>query len=91
MLIDALVTWRLTKMLTVEAGPFDIFIKLREFLGIRHNEDGQPIIFPAGILLSCFWCTSVWVAGPASLLPKPIKYLLAVSTLAILVDENGTK
>lgn len=62
----ALATWRLSVMLVREAGPFFIFKKIRELTGITHDPDGNvlrvPDTFFAG-LLSCIWCTSVWVGA----------------------------
>jgi hypothetical protein len=49
--------WRLTHLLAEEDGPGDMVIRARAALG-----DG-----PAGELMDCFYCLSVWVAAPASL------------------------
>jgi len=49
-LILAIATWRVSHMITREAGPFDVFKRLRERL-------------PLGGLTSCIWCASVWVAA----------------------------
>lgn len=62
----ALATWRISVMLVREAGPFFVFKKIRELTGIAHDPDGNvlkvPDTFFAG-LLSCVWCTSVWVGA----------------------------
>jgi len=58
-------TWRLTSLLYREEGPFGIFVKLREKLGIQHI-DGKPCIYPDRFwckLFSCVWCLSVWVSA----------------------------
>lgn len=64
-LIYSLATWRIASFLVQEAGPWNVFIRLREKTGIVHNEDGKVLIVPDGFfagVLSCMWCTSVWVA-----------------------------
>lgn len=64
-LIFSLATWRLASLLTGEDGPFLMFRKLRERVGIEHDDDGNvyavPDTFLAGVL-SCVWCCSIWVA-----------------------------
>lgn len=96
-LILALATWRISALLTKEAGPFHIFEKLRERSGITHDADGQVQMIPSKFfaeLLSCVWCASIWVAtgwvvlyvlapDVATILALPF----ALSTVAILVDR----
>jgi hypothetical protein len=55
-LVLALATWRVAYMLTHEAGPFNVFQRLRE----RIPENGHGRL---GDLLSCIWCMSVWVGA----------------------------
>lgn len=63
-------------MLTEEDGPFDLIFRLREWVG-----DSK---FP---VLSCFYCTSVWIAMPLALLaPAPLLYWLPISTAAIFIN-----
>lgn len=60
--ILTLTTWRLTSLLVNEAGPFDIFERIRLLAGIRLDEYSQPQADNViGQALSCVWCTSVWV------------------------------
>lgn len=49
-LIIAAATWRLAFMLVREAGPFDVFARLR----VRTTLGG---------MLECVFCTSVWTAA----------------------------
>lgn len=59
-------TWRMTSLIGEEVGPFDMFTKIREWLGITHYENGLPMQYPntfAGKLFSCNYCLSVWIAG----------------------------
>lgn len=83
-----LATWRLSQALVYERGPFDLCIKLRELTGIRHDVDGKKISWSDTQLLSCLWCTSLWVAFIMTVIYKPIKYAFAASAIAILVEEN---
>lgn len=77
----SLATWRLTALLVYDAGPRDIFVRLRNV----SDAIGGPLM--------CFGCTSVWVGLVASL-PfwgspwtwGPV-WWLAISAAAVLIDE----
>ena len=96
-----LATWRLTKLVQDERGPFAVLERIREALGIGHDADGQPFFWPdteLGRLLSCHWCGSVWAAiglvGLYLLVPKAgivLALPLALSALSIGWEEvvNG--
>jgi hypothetical protein len=49
--------WRITHLLSQEAGPGDILAKFRRSLGAGFW----------GSLLDCFYCLSVWVSAPFAL------------------------
>jgi hypothetical protein len=49
-----LATWRLTHLVVAEDGPWDVVVRLRRLAG-----DG-----PAGRLMDCFYCASLWLALP---------------------------
>lgn len=95
--ILGLATWRLSALLSKEAGPFHIFEKLRELAGIQHDADGNVLMIPSKFfaeLLSCVWCTSVWVGAFWAIfwmiLPVVSLYvalLFALSTIAIIADH----
>jgi hypothetical protein len=76
-LIASLCVWRLAHMIKYEAGPWDIFIRIRERLGTGM----------LGKLMDCIWCSSVWLAiiyfVPGT---KYLVILLAISGLAILLE-----
>jgi Protein of unknown function (DUF1360) len=55
--LAALATWRLTHLLAEEDGPGDVVARARARLGSS----------PAGELMDCFACMSVWVAAPLAL------------------------
>ena len=61
----SLATWRLTALLVYDRGPFAIFLRLRERLGITHDDNGDPTSWPdggLGRLFTCVWCLSFWTA-----------------------------
>lgn len=67
--ILCLATWRISSLLVDETGPFDMFLKLRELVGITHDEYKRVAEIPDRFLpqlLSCMWCTSVWVGFTVS-------------------------
>lgn len=96
-LVLGLATWRISAMLTKEAGPFHVFEKLRELVGIQHDEDGNVSVIPNKLfaeLLSCVWCMSIWAAAFWVVLwfffPDIAFYAslpFAISTVAILLDR----
>ena len=58
-----LAAWRIAALLVFEAGPLRLVLKLREKLGIVHNEDGYPTSWPEttlAALFGCVWCMSLW-------------------------------
>lgn len=62
--ILALATWRIGSLLGYERGPYGILQRMRERLGIAHDEDGEPCAWPdteMGQLWRCLDCLSVWV------------------------------
>src|SRR3990172_3330830 len=64
LLIYGLATWRISSILVNEAGPWDVFVRLRALAGIGHDKNRQAVIIPDGFfasILSCIWCCSVWV------------------------------
>jgi hypothetical protein len=52
--LGALAVWRITHLLAVEDGPFDLMVRLRRRAGAGFW----------GNLLDCFYCVSVWVSVP---------------------------
>jgi Protein of unknown function (DUF1360) len=74
-------TWRLTHLLAEEDGPGDVVVRARARLGDT----------PAGALMDCFNCLSIWVAAPLSLTvsQRPRRSVvgwLAVSGAACLAE-----
>lgn len=63
-IVLALATWRISSLLVREDGPFFVFRIIRKRFGIVHDDNGVPYQYPDGFmpqLLSCVWCTSVWM------------------------------
>jgi len=64
-----LATWRLSSLLADEAGPWDMFSRLRVLAGVRYDDVGQPYgtnALARGVM--CVWCVSVWVGAGWALL-----------------------
>jgi hypothetical protein len=58
LVLGVLTVWRITYFLHAEDGPWDIVIRVRQFVG-----EGFW-----GKLLDCFYCLSVWIAAPIAYL-----------------------
>lgn len=97
--ILGLATWRITSLLVKEAGPFRMFIRLRELTGIQHDEDDNIFMVPGNVfagILSCVLCCSVWVGIGMTILYvvyPPFIYAamaLSLSAIAIVVDRKSS-
>lgn len=92
-LIGCAATWRLTSLFVSEAGPWDVFSKLRDFVGVYHDDYSQPQgANEVAKALTCIWCASIWVGGGVALvqgcrLQTVILRALAYSTGAIVIDR----
>ena len=71
--LAVLATWRVSHLLAYEDGPADVIVRVRRRLG-----DG-----PAGHLMDCLNCVSLWVAAPAAFLLSHGVASWVVSWLAI--------
>jgi hypothetical protein len=73
--------WRVTHLLHAEDGPW----------GLLRRARGAAAGWAIGDLLGCFWCASLWVAAPFSLLGGGWRERLALwpalSAGAILVQD----
>lgn len=93
----SLAIWRVSSLLAREDGPFDLFLRLRMFLGTEFDKSSEEVgtnWVSKGIL--CLLCSSVWLSAIgafffASSLMWYLIYLLALSTMAIIIDSfvNG--
>ena len=82
MILAALAVWRVTHLLHAEAGPGQVFDRLRSGVGVGF----------IGQALACFYCLSLWVAAPLALWiadpwPERVLLWLALSAAAILLQR----
>lgn len=64
LIVYVLAVWRVSSLFVGEAGPFRVFLKLRAWAGIRHDDTGRAVEIPDNFsaqLFSCVWCFSIWV------------------------------
>ena len=79
-LLISVANWRISNMIQREDGPFDIFVRFREFIGLTRVEDlplNEQLLYPNNEfvhngnffakLVECIWCLSVWVGFAISL------------------------
>lgn len=95
--VYVLATWRVASLLVNEAGPWNLFRRIRELAGIEHDESGVKTIIPDGFfasLLDCVWCASIWVAAGwmvfdwlYPLLAVKVALIFSISAGAILVQR----
>lgn len=90
-IMHALATWRISYALVHETGPYWLLTRLRSKTGIVHDETGQPIAWPDNSVLSCIWCSSVWVSIVLMAVPLVMWLIFGVSALAILFNERLNK
>lgn len=97
-IVLALAAWRLSSLFVAESGPFKVFQRIREAVGIQHDADGHIAVAPETLLagiLGCVWCLSLYigviVALCALLWPVVTFWLalpLALSAAAIWIDSK---
>jgi len=95
LIVYILAVWRLTSLLVNEAGPCDLFRRVRCFVGVRYDDVNQP--YGLNVLAEaflCVWCLSVWVGlGVAIahyLIPTVTFWVtlpLALSAGAVIISE----
>lgn len=97
MVVAVFALWRVSALLSYERGPANVFLKLRETAGIRHDDDGKPTEWPTtwatGVIV-CVWCLSVNLAIPYAALwfffPTVAFWLslpFALSAGAVLIES----
>lgn len=61
-LLLILAAWRISCLFVYEDGPFDVFQRIRDAVGIHYDEFGSIVAdgFLAS-LFSCMYCLSIWV------------------------------
>jgi hypothetical protein len=78
-----LATWRISSLLVNEDGPFYMFHRLRQWMGVYEAGEMRQ----TALLFSCVWCMSVWVALVVVKGPRVLRDVMASSAGAILVQE----
>lgn len=95
MIIIGIAVWRLSYMLVEEEGPYEIFTRLRNWLGTDVDEDhrNQHLNTLRGIL-ECIYCISVWLGfffvAVYVISPLAAMYIalpFALSAIAIFLDK----
>lgn len=84
-----LAAWRLARMLVHEAGPNDIFVRLRRASGLEYDLAGNVVSWPPWNPLHCVLCTSLYTAALAVLLPRLARRIFAVAGIAYLIEAAG--
>ena len=88
-----LATWRVSLLLVEEAGPYNVFGRLRKRAGVRADQPSDAAPREPGELgkmLSCVWCASVWVGLSLTIVQRVCPWLvrcLAASAGAIALYE----
>jgi hypothetical protein len=105
-IILALTAYELTNLLVHQEGPFRIFERIREFFGLYEMEEeivldeSRFAIFGhnlVGNILSCPYCTKVWMVGFVWLLSLPfvtVPFMIlapfaAAGLITIILDFVG--
>lgn len=96
MIAAALATWRLTRLVVIEPGPFDVFGRGRAAVGAslvygQDNATSPPrsivrkrsgLRGEVAFALECPWCASVWVAAVVLVLQRWARPLVDVLALS---------
>jgi hypothetical protein len=83
LLSNGLACYRLARLITKEAGPFDVFHHLRSAVGVYdYGADGRSQS-TLNKLFDCPYCTGVWVALLLTLCPEWQVKKFIVSWLAV--------
>jgi len=89
-IIAMIATARLTLMLMYESGPYDIFERMRQVVGIKEGyiENRTGIKLQIQRILLCYYCTSIYMAVItylAMLYFAPFNYILVFSAVTIFL------
>ncbi|KKM96616.1 hypothetical protein LCGC14_1176320 [marine sediment metagenome] len=88
-IIIGLAAWRLASLLVFEDGPFAVFARLRQRVGL--DDEGE--IGRVAELLSCIWCTGFWMAVIMAGLWVVVPWVVMVFAAAavVLAAERGIR
>ena len=94
-IILALATWRISSLLCDEDGPWNIFSRLRNKVGVKYNEQNELYASnEIAKIFTCLWCISYIVGGVVVvvylLVPSSIYVFsaLAFSSVSMLADKQ---
>lgn len=93
----SLATWRVSSLFAREDGIFDLFLRFRMLLGTKFDKASEEVgtnWLSKGIL--CIFCNSIWFGAIgafflAESLLMWVIYLLALSAMAVLIDNWATR
>jgi hypothetical protein len=69
LLVLALATYRLSLLISKEAGPFDLMGRFRTFVGVKFDEHSRPYATgQVSEMVLCPFCLSVWIGFGVTLL-----------------------
>ena len=93
--ILCLATWRLSSLLCDEDGPWNVFSRLRNKIGVKYNEANE--LYASNEIskaFMCLWCMSIYIGVLCILVflifPSSIFIFaaLAFSSVAMLADKQ---
>ena len=93
----ALATWRVSSLFVAEAGPANVFGRLRSAVGVIADANGRAVAtnIVAGVFV-CVWCFSVWAGSAlavAYIVAPPVclagAFPFALSAVAVILHEMG--
>ena len=84
LILLSLANYRLSKLITTESGPFEMFSKLRSYLGRQATieDEYQPARQTIAELFNCPYCIGVWLAGILYVFRKPLKTFIVVFSIS---------
>ena len=87
---NTLATWRLTRLLHNERGPYALLDRLRDIAGVEYTSSGAPYgTNELAKALCCLWCLSVWVGLVIALVTRRAWVeAFAYSAGALLIEEG---
>src|SRR5262245_65918929 len=77
-LLAMLATWRVSHLIVAEDGPWDVVVRVRRWAG-----SGM-----LGRLMDCFYCASLWIAAPCTLIVTRELWAWLVAWLAVSVGAG---
>lgn len=90
----ALATWRLTRMIVSERGPYDLLGRFRFWAGVRYDMYSQPKgTTELSKMIVCPYCLSIWIGALIAIVTGSRKVWavltngLAYSAVAVLITH----